>query len=504
MLRPARLIHQLRDLPIGLQLAAVYTTLLAGILFALGFLLASQLDRFLVENATIRLRTQAERVIARERRAPPSPPVPSERRPFPSPPFLERVARALVAELNARDTHVSVYNAEGALIHQGATFSDVPPWPEPAEPALRRALDGALQADVIDYGSTRAVRLILPLADRTDRIGAVALTTSLEGADELLRTLQLYLILGITVAGVVGTLIGIPLTRFLLRPLERVVSTAESISAGDLSRRVGLPPGRNELRRLGAAFDHMVDRIEATLRAQRQFIADSSHELRTPLTALGGMVEMLLLGVDAGDPQTTQRVLSALEREIGRLSRLVQDLLTLSQLDAHPKIARQPIALSELVEDIYEQGHGLARGQQLIRDIEPGITVRGDPDRLRQVILNLVDNALKYTPAEGTVTVSLRRHDGQAELRVEDTGEGIAVDALPHIFDRFYRADKARARRSGGAGLGLAIAQAIVDAHGGELQAASGGIGRGSCFTLRLPLAGATSPASLATTRTTR
>ncbi|HEX2173983.1 MAG TPA: ATP-binding protein [Dehalococcoidia bacterium] len=488
----ARLVHHLRDLPIGFQLAAVYTALLACILLGLGLLVASQFDRFLIENASFRLRTQAEQIMARERRGFPGGP---DRRPGPGPgpgaSYLERTARGLVSELTARDTHVRVYDASATLILDGPTFSDVPEWPLPDEAALQRCLAGSPQAEIVDYGSSRAVQVILPVTDRSERIGAVALTTSLEGAEELLTNLRLLLILGITAAGVIGALIGIPVTRFLLRPLERVVTTAESISAGDLSRRVGLPPGRNELSRLGAAFDRMVDQIEATLRAQRQFIADSSHELRTPLTALGGMVEMLLLGVDAGDRQKTQRVLSALDREIGRLSRLVQDLLTLSQLDAHPRIARQPVALSRLVEDITDQARGLARGQSVQCTIEPGVAVLGDPDRLQQVILNLMDNALKYTPPDGQVTLTLRRDHDQADLTVADTGEGIAPDALPHIFDRFYRADKARARKSGGAGLGLAIAQAIVEAHGGRLDAASDGIGCGSRFTLRLPLAGA-------------
>lgn len=500
MLQRPRLLNGIRDLPIGVQVAAVYTVLLAGILLALGLLFSSQLDRFLIENASVRLRTQAERVMVRERRD-----GPPDWRGFPGspagagPPLMDRASRALVAELTARDTHVAIYDRSGALVAESPTFADVAEWPRPDGATIGRALAGTPQTGVADVGAMRSVLLILPITDHDQRVGAVALATSLEGADEVLRTVQLYLILGITIAGVAGALIGIPLTRFLLRPLERVVRTAELISAGDLSRRVGLPPGRNELRRLGAAFDHMVDQIEDTLRAQRQFIADSSHELRTPLTSLGGMVEMLLLGVDQGDPRTTQRVLRALEREIGRLARLVQDLLTLSRLDAHPDLARQPVALSALVEEVADQGRGLARGQQVICDIEPGLTVPGDPDRLRQVILNLVDNALIYTPPDGQVTIGLRRAGGQAELRVEDTGEGIPPDALSHLFDRFYRADKARARRSGGAGLGLAIAKSIVDAHGGRLDASSDGLGRGSCFTLRLPLAPAAVP-SLATT----
>lgn len=487
-----RFARAVRDVPIGLQLALVYTLLLAAILLALGVLLSSQLDRFFIENAFGRLQTQAQQVVTREARGPGGPG--GRDRPGPGPSYLDRVSRGLVSELNARDTHVSIYGPAGTLLEEGKTYTGVAEWPPPTEAALQGALGGSPQPSVIPYGSTRAVRLILPVIEGGQPVAAAVLTTSLKDADNLLQTFRWYLIVAITGAGVIGTLIGIPLTRYLLRPLERVATTAEAISAGDLSRRVGLPPGRNELRRLGAAFDHMVDRIEATLQAQRQFIADSSHELRTPLTALGGMVEMLLLGVDAGDPRKTQRILSALDREIGRLSRLVGDLLTLSQLDAHPQLVRRPVSLSELVEEVADQARALSSGQEVARTVAPGLVVLGDADRLRQVVLNLVDNGFKYTPAGGRVSIDLKAHNGWAELRVEDTGDGIAPDALPHIFDRFYRVDKARARQSGGAGLGLAIAKSIAERHGGRIEATSDGPGQGSRFTLRLPLAAAGRP----------
>ncbi len=223
----------------------------------------------------------------------------------------------------------------------------------------------------------------------------------------------------------------------------------------------------------------MVARLEQAFVAQRRFVADAAHELRTPLTALSASVELLLMGAADNDRATAQRLLRYLDSELSRVIRLTNDLLTLSQLDARPRIALRPTNLNPLIEELAEHSRTLLRGQELIVDVAPELWVEGDSDRLRQVVLNLLDNARKYTPSGGQITLrasavcsgvsSELTMQGRVVIAVEDTGVGIPADALPLLFDRFYRVDSARARASGGSGLGLAIVQAIVQAHHGQL-----------------------------------
>jgi signal transduction histidine kinase len=301
----------------------------------------------------------------------------------------------------------------------------------------------------------------------------------------------------------------------VLRPLDQVVATTGRIAAGDLGQRVGLPPGRTEIAQLGAAFDAMVARLEQAFAAQRRFVADAAHELRTPLTALSASVELLLMGAADNDRATAQRLLRHLDSELSRVIRLTNDLLTLSRLDVRPQIALRPTNLNALLEEVAEHSRTLLRGQELIVDVATELWVEGDSDRLRQVVLNLLDNARKYTPSGGQVmlrassecsvwssesastpaaqNLGLSRVEGsepktqnQVVIEVEDTGVGIPADALAHLFDRFYRVDSARTRASGGSGLGLAIVQAIVQAHHGQVDIQSTP-GVGTRVTIQLP-----------------
>jgi two-component system OmpR family sensor kinase len=305
--------------------------------------------------------------------------------------------------------------------------------------------------------------------------------------------LQLIILFGSIGAIVLGTLLGVSVTRAALRPLAQVTATSERIAAGDLGQRTDLPGGRDEIGRLSLAFDHMVDRLEGALRAQRQFVADASHELRTPLTALGGMIEMLMLGADRGDTATTQRALRSAHREVERLSRLVGDLLTLSRLDARPTVERRSLDLAALVAEVGEQTRYLAGERTVSWQTDGPLTLEGDRDRLKQVLLNLTGNAVAFTAESGTIELRVSRQGDKARIEVADDGAGIDPADLPRLFERFYRGDKSRARRAdgGGNGLGLAIARAIVEAHGGAIAARST-LGKGTTFTIELPLSKAT------------
>jgi len=282
------------------------------------------------------------------------------------------------------------------------------------------------------------------------------------------------------------------MTREVLRPLDREIQAARAIESGKLDERLR-PTKRDEIGEVGIAFDTMLDRLAGMVASQRRFVADAAHELRTPLTALGGMVEMLQMGADRGDPSTVRRMLNTMSGEIDRLGRLVADLLTLSRMDAEKPLRPVPVALGPLVEEIAAQTRLLANGQEIVVRIDRPATVMADPDRLKQVLLNLTANALRFTPAGGEIALRLSTSDQRAILQVSDTGSGIAPELLPRVMDRFVRGDASRARATGGSGLGLAIASAIVEAHGGTIEIESAP-GRGTTVTIGLPLPSSARP----------
>ncbi|HEY7849384.1 MAG TPA: HAMP domain-containing sensor histidine kinase, partial [Ktedonobacterales bacterium] len=364
-------------------------------------------------------------------------------------------------------------------------------------------------------------------------LGYVEIVTTFTRTRQALGAIRLSLYLIVALVVVVGLLIGAPLTSVALRPLSRVTQAARRVASGDLSQRVRLDHSDDEIGQLGATFDLMVARIEAAFGARqrseermRQFIADASHELRTPLTSIRGYTDVLLRGAK-DDPETTERVLLATRREAERMSRLVNDLLTLARLDTGRPLETQPVDLMALAGECVDQARILAGQREVMMrtDGRGRLMVAGDPDRLKQVVLVLLDNALKYgrqTP-DGWARLSVGRHDGQAIITIEDNGPGIAPDDLPRIFERFYRAERAArvrrmtgapasattaaqpatpgAPRAEGSGLGLAIAQAIARAHGGALTVQSA-LGSGTAFTLTLPLSPPAGPASTTSSTT--
>jgi len=277
-------------------------------------------------------------------------------------------------------------------------------------------------------------------------------------------------------------------TRFGLRPLTRVADAADQVTAGDLGARVGLPVGQDEIGRLGAAFDTMVERVEANLRAQRQFAADASHELRSPLTVLGGYVDVLARG-DLGATEAGRQTLAAMRSEIDRLSRLATDLLLLSQMEAGGAgLSPAPMDLGDLVEDVGAAARVMAGGRTVVIDRDGPLPVSADRDRVTQAVMNLVDNAVRHAPASGTIRLSSRRADGEAVVAVANDGRPIDPRHLPHLFERFYRvrAEADGEERARHAGLGLPIVKAIAEASGGSVGVVSEG--ELTTFEFRLPL----------------
>jgi two-component system, OmpR family, sensor kinase len=284
-----------------------------------------------------------------------------------------------------------------------------------------------------------------------------------------------------------------------LRPLEDMAVTAGAIAAGDLSRRVEPAEARTEVGRLGLALNAMLEQIEQAFDERRRseemlrrFLADASHELRTPLTSIRGYAEVFRRGAkdDPGDLETAMR---RIEDESRRMGVMVDELLRLARLGEGREPERKPVDLVRLVGDAVSDAGVEDPGRPITTDTPETLVVTGDESQLRQVVANLVGNALRHTPAGTAIAVGLRVEDGWAELTVADEGPGMAPDDAARVFEAFYRADKSRARETGGTGLGLAIVAAIVEEHEGTV-AVETAPGAGATFRVRLPL-GAASPA---------
>lgn len=273
-----------------------------------------------------------------------------------------------------------------------------------------------------------------------------------------------------------------------LRPIATLTRTAGLIARSrQFDRRVAVGVRPDELGRLATTFNEMLASLEGAYRAQQRFVGDASHELRAPLTAIQANLELLERRPDLAPGERREAVAEA-GQEVRRLAQLVADLLALARADAGVALNRRMVELDRVLLDTLAEARHLANGQRLeIGALEP-VRVEGDPDRLKQLLLILLDNAIKYTPPEGRVALALRRNATSAEVTVRDTGVGIAPQDLAHVFDRFYRADPARARDPGGTGLGLPIARWIAEEHGGRIELSSTP-GEGTVVCLRLPIA---------------
>ncbi len=364
-------------------------------------------------------------------------------------------------------------------------------------PEASAAIDQATVGDALSGISTRqsadtnkSTLRILTTPIRRDSVVVGALQVGLSEGD-VQDTLNIFLLL-IAVAYpltlVVTSAGGVFIAGRALSPIDSLTRVARQITAEDLSQRLNASLPDDEVGRLARTFDEMIARLDDAFRRQRSFTSDASHELRTPLTAIKGQAEVALS--KDRSPEEYKRVLATINGEVDRMIRLVGSLLTLARADAGQiPITREPVGLGTVVLDAVEQVRPAASSKTLNIGVQagPDIRVVADEDLLLQLLLNLLDNAVKYTPPNGSITVAWALEGDSAELRVSDTGPGIAAEHLPRIFDRFYRVDSARSRADGGAGLGLSICRWIAEAHGGSIVAESEP-GAGSTFIVRLPV----------------
>ena len=313
--------------------------------------------------------------------------------------------------------------------------------------------------------------------------------TLLDPVETMLDHVFLQLALGLPLAIVIITAGGYWLVRHALTPVEQITRAAERITQHNLSDRLPVSLTGDELERLSVSLNRMIARLDDAFQNSRRFVADASHELRTPLTILRGELESL-----AEDPRLASewrdRAAILLEEAV-RLSKIVEQLFTLSRLDAgEAQVDWSRFDLAELARTTADQMNLLAEDKNISINCQAdqAMPVEGDPARLKQVVVNLLDNAIKYTPEKGAIQLRVKAVNGHVILEVEDTGVGIPREALPHIFERFYRVDHSRSNSSESAGLGLSIVKSICTAHGAEVEAASAPAS-GSCFRVKLPLA---------------
>jgi heavy metal sensor kinase len=333
------------------------------------------------------------------------------------------------------------------------------------------------------------VRIVtVPVEMGTDIPYLVQAAGTLEGVEDALRRTSVILLVLTPSVLVLALLGGWILVGRSLQPVDAMTRTAMSMQPGKMDHRIEPTGSDDEIARLASAFNEMIARLDRSFRQVQQFSADASHELKTPLTSIRGEAEVALMGDLT--PEEHRKVLRSIVDEVERMSAIVENLLLLARADAEQiQIRREHLRLEDVVMEAYEQLEGQARRRQITLDIGTmeEAEVEGDPLWLGQILTNLLNNAIKYTPEGGTVTLSLEVIDQEGRVAVTDTGPGIPAEHLPHIFDRFYRVDSGRSRDAGGVGLGLNIAQWAAQTQGGRIEVESE-VGKGTTFTLCLPL----------------
>ncbi len=362
-----------------------------------------------------------------------------------------------------------------------------------SQTAFRASLEGQSTFESVQFQKGVSLRLLsVPIRQGEQLVNILRVGTSLQATDRMLRRLLTGLYIASPLALLVSLLGGWFLAGRALRPVHAITQAARRISAGDWSQRIQTPPSNDEIGQLASTFNDMIGRLEVSFKQIRQFSADASHELRTPLTITKGETELALRRPRQAEDY--RAVLESNLEEIDRLSRIVDELLFLSRADlGEIKLKMYPVQLDDLFREIHQQAAVLGKERKVetvLARIEP-VVVEGDDLRLRELLLNLVDNAVKYSQEGQVVELSLELVGNQAKLIVQDHGIGIEPENQSRVFDRFYRTDEARAHGAKGTGLGLAICKWIVEVHHGTIELQSRVHG-GSCFTVLLPLSAMT------------
>ncbi len=467
---------------IRLRLTLLYSAILALALVLFGAMLYAIQAQTTLREYRDRLAGAGRFIAELEHRSAFPPPVPGFRPPrerFPGQPYWQLL-----------DSEGNVLQADPNL--EGVTL--------PLSDAGRQAVAGG-QAwmEINRVGSERFLIYSLPVTTAAGTGGVAQIAVSLAERDRYLRGLARILTTGGAIAVLLAFGIGWVVAGFSLRPIHRITQTAQAIGAErDFSRRVEHHGPHDEIGQLATTFNDMLAQlqdaylqVEQALQAQKRFAADASHELRTPLTTIRGN-----LGLLQREPpirrEEQQDVLNDMVEETERLMRLVDNLLALARADAGLSLHLEPVALDDLLNEVHRQSRLLAPRRTVTCRTENTLLAQADRDALKQVLLALLDNAIRHTTEAGKIDITAREAGKMVAIHVRDDGPGIPPEELPYIFDRFYRGDPARAGQ--GAGLGLAIARELTEAQGGTIHVESES-GQGSVFTITLPAAKSPLPA---------
>jgi heavy metal sensor kinase len=384
-------------------------------------------------------------------------------------------------EFRAHGELFQVFDAEGDLVHRGSALTGA---------TVPLETDGADHFENAVAGG-EPLRFASHTIDVDGRLFTIQVAAPLHDLQEGMREAAWVLLSMLPIMLVLAAAGGHWLARRALAPVDEITRTARSLSADSLSSRLTVPRTSDEIERLSTTLNEMLERLEAAFRRVSRFTADASHELRTPLAVMRTTAEVALRAPER-DGAEARAALEQIVAEVERTSHLTENLLLLAKADSGAAaLQRHHVDLAAAVGEACAQVEVLARvkGLELATELpEPqSLYVAGDTHALRRLFLILLDNAVKYTPTGGRIEVALREHGDAVVGEVRDSGIGISPQDLPHVFDRFYRADRARSREHGGTGLGLAIARWIAESHGGAITVASE-IERGSRFEVRLPL----------------
>ncbi|MCX8045178.1 MAG: ATP-binding protein [Desulfobacterota bacterium] len=407
-----------------------------------------------------------------------------------NPNFIKIAQRWVIEESNRPDLLdiiVQISDSTGTVIASSPNISQRLIFPKDI---FQDALNGRSRFDTVkapfsSHAPTMLRVFTKPVSENATVVYIVQVASPMTSIHNALADLKTILMVLLPLTIVCTGLIGYALATVTLRPIAAMIKSVQQITARNLKLRVPVPRSRDEIHDLAVTFNDMLARLEQSFDTQRQFVQDASHELKTPLTILEGEISVALK--KPRTPEEYESVLKSCLEEIERLNMIVGNLLMLARLEDRAMVAeRQPCDIGQMLADIVADMEVLASQKQvrLAYVPTPGLMVTGIPEYLRRVFVNLIDNAIKYSFPEGTVTITAYRSGGSITVTVHDTGCGIPEQDLPHIFDRFYRVDKARA--TGGFGLGLSIARSIVGAHNGTISATSSPE-QGTTFTVSIP-----------------
>ena len=460
-------------MPIRWRLTLWFSIIVVTILAATSGLVYFFLDRYLIDEADSTLNAYAARVHGSILPAKIDGPIDYN---------VVHSQLPAINTLGSADIYVQIIDSSGAIVVKSDSLLQVNEnLPAPAS-LTAAALLGKATFETMKSSDGRVRILSTPLYVQ-DQTLVLEVAQSLKLMDTTMSRLRLSMIGGVVLAVLLVAVTGAVTVTRALQPVQRISRIAREIEdSADLSRRVGQTRTADEIGQLATTFDHMIEHLQTVFESQKKFIADASHELRSPLTVIRGNLDLIRKHPDQANVAES---LKAIESETGRMSKIVADLLLLAEVEAGGEAKKGPVRLAEAVKEEVSRAKSLAPNRKIEIARAEDVSIEGDAQRVRQMLGNLIDNAVKHTPDGTAVSVALYRDGECARLDVSDNGPGIPAEHLPYLFDRFYRVDKARSRSMGSHGLGLAIVKGIVDQHGGTVSVASEA-GRGTTFSVRL------------------